>query len=568
MSGPSRALFLSAVLLAGAAASVYAAVASSSLAQAQPAAAAVADPCARLAGLKLDQVEIVSAKSEPAGAPVEGVHLFGGMMGKPEWGPPAKDLPAFCRVAGRIHPEPGSEIGFEVWMPAQDWNGRLSGLGIGGFAGSIDYVGLSSVVKAGQAGVATDAGHSGSMVDSAWANGHPEKVRDYGWRAIHLSTAAAKTIAASYYGRGPDHAYFVGCSGGGRQGLMEASRFPEDYDGVVAGAPAALWTDLAIAMINPVQAQLAPGAAIRKAQIRLLQDEVVRQCDALDGQVDGLVADARRCKPDLSKLACGVNSSAQCFTPPQLTALDKIFAGPHDKAGRQLAAGYPPSGSEAGAPNGWDGYILTGPSGRPGGEVLVGGLLKDVVQTPFATPESFDFNKDPARLKAALAADLDATPDLRRFFGRGGKLILWHGWADAAIPPGATLRFHEAVERSSGPQAKDSMRLFMVPGVQHCEGGVGPDVFGQANAPQPGDTSERSMSAALEAWVETGRKPDMFVARRGGGAMMGMPEAKPEKQRLLCAYPAEAVLAPGADPDKAASYSCRVASRATPRLLN
>ena len=559
MPGPSKALFLGAALVAGAAATAYAAVASSTPAQAQPAATAEQDPCAGLAGLKLDQVEIVSARSQPAEAPVEGVHLFGGMMGKPDFGPPAKGLPAFCRVAGRIHPEPGSDIAFEVWMPAQAWNGRLSGLGIGGFAGSVDYLGLSAAVRAGQAGMATDTGHSGSMVDSAWAKGRPERVRDYGWRAIHLSTLAAKTIIASYYGRGPDHAYFVGCSGGGRQGLMEASRFPEDYDGVVAGAPAALWTDLAIAMINPVQAQLAPGAAIRTSQTRLLQDEVLRQCDALDGQVDGLVADPRQCKPDLSKLACGVNSSPQCFTAPQLAALKKIYAGPHDKAGRQLAAGYSPSGSEVGAPNGWDGYILTGPNGRPGGEVLVGGLLKDVVQAPFASPETFDFNKDPARLKAALAADLDAKPDLQRFFARGGKLILWHGWADGAIPPGATLRFHEAVERSSGPQAKDSMRLFMVPGVQHCEGGVGPDNFGQANAPQPGDTPERSMSAALQAWVETGRKPEMLVARRGGGAMMGLAAAKPERQRLLCAYPAEAVLKPGADPDQASSYSCRAA---------
>jgi hypothetical protein len=557
----------SASLLTVTAGITYVAIASSSAAQAQM--PATTDACDRIAEVTFEGIEIVAAKSEPAQLPVEGVHLFGGMMGKPELGPAVKGLPAFCRVSGRIRPEPGSNIRFEVWMPAQNWNGRLSGLGIGGFAGSIDYLGLSSAVKAGQVGMATDTGHAGSMVDSTWAAGHPERVRDYGWRAIHVSTVAAKEITAAYYGSAPEHAYFVGCSGGGRQGLMEASRYPEDYDGVLAGAPAAVWTDLAIAMINPIQAQSLPGATIRTAQTRTLQDEVLRQCDALDGQVDGLVADPPRCNLSLAKLACGVNASSECFTPAQLKALEKIYAGPHDRWHHQLAPGYPPSGAEVGAPNGWDGYILHGASGSPNGEVLIAALLRDLVQNPFATPETFDFNKDPARLRAALAADLDAGPDLHRFFDRAGKLILWHGWADGAIPPEATLKFYEAIRRSSGSRTNDSMRLFMVPGVQHCEGGTGADVFGQANAPSPGDTPDRSMSAALQAWVETDREPETFVARRGGGAMMGMPEAKPERQRLLCAYPLQSVLLPGADPDKASSYTCRSTSpvkiSATPR---
>lgn len=214
----------SASLFTATAVSFCVAIASCSAAPAQT--PATADSCDRIAAVKFDGVEIVSVKSEPAELPIEGVHLFGGMMGKPELGPPAKGLPAFCRVSGRIRPEPGSNISFEVWMPAQNWNGRLSGLGIGGFAGSIDYLGLSSAVKAGQAGMATDTGHAGSMVDSTWAAGHPERVRDYGWRAIHVSTVAAKEITAAYYGRAPEHAYFVGCSGGGRQGLTEASRYP------------------------------------------------------------------------------------------------------------------------------------------------------------------------------------------------------------------------------------------------------------------------------------------------------------------------------------------------------
>ena len=522
-----------------------------------PIAATDVQACTRLAGLKFGGVEIVSAMSQPAGAPVQGARLPGLTPGG---GAPVAGLPAFCRVVGRIQPEPGSDIGFEVWMPSAGWDGRLHGVGIGGFAGSIDYLTLGLALKAGQAGVATDTGHKGGAQDSSWAKGHPERVRDYGWRAIHLTTVAAKQLVHAFYGRGPDRSYFVGCSGGGRQGLMEAARYPDDYDGVVAGAPAASWTDLAIAMINPVQAQLPPGAVIRPEQATLIQDEVLRQCDALDGQVDGLVGDPRQCRLDVSKLACGASKSPQCFSPPQLAALSRIYAGPRDASGRQLAGAYLPGGSEVGTPFpqlGWEGYILKGPSGRPGGEALVEGLLSDVAQRPFATPATFDFNKDPARLKAALSRDLDAPPNLRRFFDRGGKLILWHGWADAAIPPEATLKYYAAMLRSSGPRAKASAQLFMVPGVQHCFGGTGPASFGQSQAPQPGEKPETSMVAALQAWVEGTKRPEKIIGRRGFGGFMGMPVSKPERQRLLCAWPAKAVLQAGADPDKASSYDCR-----------
>ena len=518
--------------------------------------------CAKLSALKIENVEVLSATGQPADAPVEGAHLPS-MSGNPNEGALVAKLPAFCRVVGRIQPEAGSDIRFEVWMPSAGWDKRLYGVGTGGFAGSIDYMTLGSAIKAGEAGVSTDTGHSGNAQDSSWAKGHPERVRDYGWRAVHLSTVAAKRLVAAFYAQEPAHSYFVGCSNGGRQGVMEASRFPDDYDGILAGAPAAVWTDLAVSMINPVQAQLKPGAAIRAEQAHLLQEEVLRQCDALDGQVDGLVADARQCKLDVSKLACGASRSAQCFTEPQLAALRQIYAGPHDASGRQLTGGYLASGSEVGTPwppLGWEGYILAGPAGRPGGEVLVSGLLKDVVQSPFATPATFDFNKDPARLKSALAADLDAGPNMRSFFDHGGKLLLWHGWADAAIPPEATLQFHAAILRSSGPRAKDSTRLFMIPDVQHCFGGTGPDMFGQLTAPQPGDTPDRSMVAALQKWVEDGRAVDTIIGRRGVGGFMGMPAPQPEQQRLLCAYPATAMLQSGSNPDQASSYVCKAAS--------
>jgi hypothetical protein len=553
----------------------------SSLAAAQPAPSvgapsvsapmdAANDACGKLANLKLDQVEIRIAKSQPAQVPVEGVR-FPGMTGAPGEGPAVAGLPAFCRVAGRIHPEPGSDIQFEVWMPSQGWDGRLNGAGNGGFAGAISYLELSQAVKAAQAGASTDTGHAAGNMDSAWAKGHPERVRDYASRAIHLTAVTAKKIVASFYGRRPEHSYFMGCSNGGRQALMEASRYPNDYDGIIAGAPASVFTDLAMSMINTVQAQLAPGAAIRPEQAQLLQGEVLKQCDALDGQADGLVADPRRCKVDVAPLACGVQSSSQCFSAEQLAALKKIYDGPRDSSGRQLAPGYPPSGGEVGVPAffGWDGWIFRGekpepfPLGRQP-EILAGGVLQSFIAVPFATPQSFNFDTDPARLKAAVSELLDAKPDLRAFFDRRGKLILYHGWADPAIPAQLTLNFYDAALRTSGPRARDSMRLFMVPGMQHCFGGPGPDDFGEMYAPAPGNTPERNIAAALQSWVETGRKPDSLIGLRGLGPMAGLgamgalatPTNEPKKERLLCAYPTQALLQPGANPDKASSYHC------------
>ena len=562
MSRNLKPLVVTAALLASAAA-LYGALGRGGPAAAQPPAAAD-DPCAKLAGLKLGQVVIDSARTQPANAPVEGARLTD-MAGTPGKGPPVAGLPAFCRVVGHIHPEPGSDIRFEVWMPSEGWDGRFNGGNNGGFAGSIDYIGLGAAVKAGQASASTDTGHAGTGTESAWAKGHPERVRDYGWRGVHLTTVVGKKLVASYYGRRPDHSYFIGCSNGGRQALMEASRFPDDYDGIVAGAPAAVATDLIVAMTNTVQAQLPPGAALRPEQMRLLSSEVVKQCDALDGQVDGLIDDPRRCQLDVSKLACGVNSSPQCFTKPQLAALRKIHAGPHDSAGRRVAFGYLPTGAEAGNPApglGWESWLAEGQKTPTMHDSFTTGMLADLVAKPFATPATFNFDKDPSRLKAALGADLDATPNMSRFFAHGGKLIVWQGWADAAIPLQATLAFRDRILASSGPKARTQMRVFALPGVQHCAGGTGADVIGQIGAPQPKDTPERSVGAAVQAWVETGRAPETLVGRRGMGGLMGMPESKPEKQRLICAYPAKAVLKPGADPDAAVSYSCHMASTA------
>jgi Tannase and feruloyl esterase len=435
------------------------------------AATANGDACAGLAALKLKDVEIVSAASLAEGAPVQNAGLFPMFGNAPVV---AKAPAAMCRVVGRIKPTSTSDIGFEVWLP-NDWNGRLHGIGIGGFAGVIDYYTLGSAVKGGQVGLATNTGHSGTMQDYGWAKGQPEQVRDYSWRGVHLSTVAAKKLVAAFYGRKPDKSYFVGCSGGGRQGLVEAARFPEDYDGIVSGAPAASFTKLAMALTNTVQAQSLPGSAIRTDQAKFLTAEVLKQCDSTDGQADGLVADPRHCRFDAAKLSCSASSAAQCFTDPQIAALRRIQSGPRNAAGTHLAGGYLASGSEAGDPSpmlGWEGYLLRAPTGKPGGEGLADGMLGALIQQPFATPADFDWERHPAMLRAA-SREIDAPLDLRRFFARGGNLVIWHGWADAAIPPEHSLDYYGEMLRKSGPQAAASSRLFMVPGCSTALAGLG-----------------------------------------------------------------------------------------------
>jgi hypothetical protein len=514
--------------------------------------------CGELAGIGLKDVEIVSARLE-TGGPVEGASMPSMATQSTTAGPPVSGLPAFCRVIGRIRPQPQSEIGFEVWMPRDGWDGRLTGAGSPGAAGSTLYFMLAAAVRGGQAGVSNDGGHRGGVNDVSWAPGHPERLRDFGWRAAHLSTIAAKALVAHYYGRPAEHAYFIGLSNGGRQALVEASRFPEDYDGILAGAPAPDFTQTQMAQLWTQQAQLPPGASIRPVQAKLLQAEVLRQCDELDGQLDGLIDDPRRCHVDTSKLACGVSTSPDCFTPAQLVALKRIYAGRKDKKGRWAAVPFPPAGSEVADPLfGWDRNFFSSEDKTDAAREQV--PVQTLDGQTIATLGDFDFDHDPARYRAASAdAGLDPSSDLRRFFARGGKLIIWQGWADSDIPPQMAIDYYEQVRHVSGPLAARSMRLFMIPGMQHGFGGKGADLFGGMMAPPKEAAPESDLAAALQAWVESGRVPDSFVGRRhsAGATEAGAPASRPPRERLICAYPGRAVLSSGADPDHGASYLCQ-----------
>jgi feruloyl esterase len=524
----------------GLAAAGYASSAASEVTAATPAApvqtSAGRAACESLAALELDGFEIVSARTQSAGSVPEGVKTD------------PKDLtglPNFCRVVGRARPEQGSNILFEVWLPARGWTGRILGAGNGAFAGSISYGTLAAAVRGGEVGTSTNTGHA--TADASWGRGRPELVRDFGYRAIHLTAVAGKALSQAFYGRQPDRSYFMSCSNGGRQALMEASRYPEDYDGILAGAPAASWTGLGLTQFHNELVQRAPGAPLRVNQMRFLENEVLNQCDALDGVSDRIVGDPAQCRFDYSRLACGTSNAPECFSPAQITSLKAIVAGRRSPSGAQLTPGFPLSGVESS----WA-HMVTANAIM----IALGNTsIDEFAPSRITTLKDFDWGVHPARMRADVGVNLDASPDLTRFFARGGKLLMFHGWADPAITPRLTLDYYREALRESGPRARSSMRLFMLPGVGHCAGGPGASPLDAAAPPSAGP--DRSYAAALREWVEHGRTPERLVGViKSPGAAADEP-AKPVRERLHCAFPATAVLRKGANPDLASSYGCK-----------
>jgi TonB family protein len=504
---------------------------------------ASATTCESLAALKLPDTTITLAQPVAAGAFIPpGANV-----------PPAsvKNLPAFCRVAATIKPAQDSEIKMEVWLPLAGWNGRYRGQGNGGFAGSIFYPGLAAAVSAGYASASTDTGHSGTPVDSSWALGHPDKIVDFGWRAIHEMTLKAKSIIQAFYGDAPKKSYFSACSNGGRQGLMEAQRFPEDYDGIIAGAPANYWTKVFATFIWDIQAmQAEPGSYIGANKIPAIARAVVAACDANDGVNDGLLNDPRECHFDPKVLLCQQGDSDSCLTAPQVAALKKIYDGPVDGKARQMFPGFFPGGEDG--EGGWATWIGHAP-GKDLQTVFASGFYTNMVST-----------KDPVDVKTInvetavkLADDQQGQtfnaidPNLKPFAARGGKLIVYHGWSDAALPPQGSINYYNSVEEAMGPgKPALFMRLFMVPGMQHCGGGPGPNSFGQF---APGADADHDLNQALERWVEKGIAPDKLIAtkfvddKREKGVAMTRP---------LCPYPAAATYKGTGDTNDAANFEC------------
>ncbi|HVN93497.1 MAG TPA: tannase/feruloyl esterase family alpha/beta hydrolase [Terracidiphilus sp.] len=516
-----------------------------------PAAAGAANiPCEKLASLSLPNATVTLAEVVEAGAYPAPPDPFGGPSDAAFW----KRLPAFCRVVVHSHPSADSDIPIEIWMPMQRWNGKLQSIGNGGFAGSIGYGELGAALASGYAAAGTDTGHSASLTDARWALGHPEKVADFGYRGIHEMTLAAKAVVQNFYAAGVKRAYFAGCSDGGREALMEAQRFPEDYDGILAGAPANNWTALLTTGIADTLALTAkPESFIPQAKIPAIAKAVLAKCDEMDGVKDGILNDPRQCHFDPATIECKAGEDTDaCLTAAQVTALKALYAGARDGDGRQIFPGYLPGAEEGG--NGWGTWIFGSTPGRSLMALFGKSYFSDMVYDKADWDQaSFTVENALSDAREKTAAALDAVnPDLSAFEERGGKLILYHGWDDPAIAALNTVNYYETVEAKLGRSATNSfVRLYMLPGVQHCGGGPGPDMFGQALEWQAHDP-EHNARVALEFWVEKGTAPGPLVATKMGGQAQSVPVMT----RPICPYPQSARYKGKRDTNKAKNFVC------------
>jgi hypothetical protein len=489
--------------------------------------------CSELAKLTLPHTKIAVAEAVTTGS-------F-----KPEGGNGLDNLPPFCRVAGSIQPTADSDIQFEAWMPLQNWNEKFQGTGNGGFAGSLSYGAIAGALRQGYAAATTDTGHKGGGTDARWALNHPEKIIDFGWRGIHEMTVQSKALIRAFYGKGPKRSYFNSCSNGGRQALMEAQRFPEDYDGIIAGAPANYFTRqvaLSLAIISATHKT--PQSYIPPTKLAAIQSAVDAACDASDGVKDGVIENPVTCRPDYSKLLCQGAEDNSCLTRAQLDALMSVHQGLRDEKGKVL---YPPlsPGGEA-HQAGWAAWITGGKPEQGAHFAFATNFFKYFVYGD----ANWDFRTADLQAARRLAeqkhsAALDAiNPDLSKFHGRGGKLILYHGWCDAAIPAQNAIDYYKSVERKMGKRRTGHfVRLLMAPGVQHCSAGDGPFNFGQGGP--RGGAAESDLNAALERWVEQGVAPESVIA------------SKPGRTRPLCAYPQQAAYRGSGDTDAAQNFQCK-----------
>jgi tannase/feruloyl esterase len=506
--------------------------------------------CEKLSQLALSKAKIVSAQSIDAGAYTPPAAMSPWLTGSPDL---YKALGAFCRVVIEATPSADSSIKIEVWMPAEGWNGRFRGQGNGGFAGEIDYRRLGLAVQQKYATAATDTGHAAGGTDARWALGHPEKVIDFGYRAIHEMTQIAKIVINAFYGNNAQHSYFDNCSNGGRQALMEAQRFPQDYDGIISGAPANYWTHLLTKALADSQATtLDPASYIPASKVPALARAVDAACDAQDGVTDGVLNDPRQCKFDPASLLCKASDSNECLTAPQVTTLKKLYEGPRDAKGALIFPGYLPGAEEG--DGGWGLWI----TGRSPGQSLMFAFGTGYFSNMIYEKADWDYRntKVDDGLKAAekkTAKILNATdPNLAAFKARGGKLILFHGWNDAAISALNTINYYNAVGSKMGQKETDAFsRLYMVPGLQHCGGGPGANSFGQLGQGAP--DSQHNMELALVEWVEKGTAPSEIVATKyvDDDPSKGMKFTRP-----LCPYPQVAKFKGTGDPNDAVNFVC------------
>jgi feruloyl esterase len=495
-------------------------------AQTDPAAA-----CARLTDEKLPNTTITAAQA-----------ITGGSFTPPGSSNQISNLPPFCRVAGTIAPTSDSHILFEVWLPLAKWNGKFAGVGNGGWAGTISYGALQDQLRRGYAVASTNTGHQAppAPMDMArFAFEHPEQLIDFAYRAHHETTLKAKALVQAMYGQPPERAYWIGCSSGGYEGLTEAQRFPTDFDGIVAGAPANNWTRLMAGDFDATLAVLKePAGNLPPSALGVLYRGVLAACDGADGVSDGVLDDPARCTFDPAAVQCAANQKPEsCLTPAQVEAARRVYGGVRDpRRGARLYPGLA-FGSEPFWPNRDQGNPFPIP-------------ISHYKWLVFGDPDwdwrTFDLGR-PADYEAFVKAEtklapiLNATnPNLQEFRKRGGKLLQYHGWSDQLIAAQNSIDYYESVRSALGGNVDDFYRLFMAPGMAHCGGGPGPNSF--------------DMQAALEEWVEKGVAPEQIIATHATNGVV-------DRLRPLCPYPKVAIYKGKGDTNDAANFVCSISKR-------
>ena len=491
--------------------------------------------CESLASLKIPNVTITAATAIHT-PPDFDVPSTPGRFGTP---PGLKVSVPFCRVAGFSAPTSDSHIGFEVWLPLpENWNGNFIGVGNPGFIGDVRFGGLAREVARGSAAASTDTGHldAESATPDAWAIGHPEKVADWGYRAVHETTVVAKVILRAYYGKAEKYSFWSSCHEGGNQALTEAQKFPNDYDGIAAGDPAYYISRLQAASeyltwVNVKDGVKGPGY-IPPSKYPVIHRAVLDKCDALDGVKDGFIEVPTRCHFDVESIRCpGKADYASCLTGPQVETAKKIYEGAKFADGKQIYPGF-----EVGSEDAW-GVMITGPEPLS----INNAFIQNVVhEDPSWNFHMFDLDRDTKLSESKYGAVVDShNPDLSAFKAHGGKLLMYSSWEETAIPPQGLIDYYESVVKKMGgaSETSDFARLFMVPGFGMCSG------FGT------GGNGAWDALDVIEKWRETGVAPDKIIAtHRVGGEV--------DRTHPACPYPKAAIYDGKGDPLEAASFSC------------
>ncbi len=501
--------------------------------------AAFAANCEALASLSLPDTTITSAKAVAAGAYT------------PARGQAIANMPAYCQVHGIIKPAAVSAIHFEVWMPETGWNGKLEVAGNGGLAGTISTGPMATSVRNGFAAASTDTGHTAAQ-PREWLEDR-ERLIDYSYRGLHLTTVNAKALISAYYTQNAKASFFMGCSYGGKQALTEAQRFPADFDGIVAGDAANFWTHQMMSEVWNGVVTGTPETNLPQEKLQLVQDAAVSACDALDGAADGIISDPMRCHFDPKKLLCKGADASGCLTAAQVGAVEKIYGGPvNPRTGLKLYPGLYPGGEL-----GW---------GRAGGQMVINRTTSSGVSSNdffryalFKNPEwafrAFDFDRDAQAADEKLAPLMNANDaNLEEFRKLGHKLIYYHGTADPLIPAQNGVDYYERVvkEQKGLDRTQTFYRVFLVPGLYHCSGGPGPIGFGASQPPSQVDADHDILTAAVR-WVEKGVAPEKIIAAK---YVDNTPSKGIALERPLCMYPAVAKYKGSGDMKDANNFTC------------